>query len=300
MKVILSGSRGLIGSALAARLSEDGHDIRQLVRRPVSTTADDSAIHWLPTQNSIDRSRLDKTDVVIHLAGENLAGNWTETKKQEIRDSRVLGTKTLCEALASIPHPPKVIISASAVGYYGNRGDEELTESSKPGEGFLSQVCQEWEAATAAAEQRGIRVVHVRFGVVVGPGGGAVAQMMPVFNAGFGGKVGSGKQWMGWISLADVIRAITFCVRTPALRGPVNLVAPAPITNKQFTQSLAKALGKPSFMSLPAFVAKRILGEMAVETVLASAKVLPAKLTEAKFTWRHENIDDAMKVAVGR
>src|ERR1051326_4264612 len=238
MKIVVSGSTGLVGSALQPVLVRAGHDVVPLVRRPPAPG--ERAMQWNPARGTIDRAGLEGADAVIHLAGENVFGRWTPAKKNRIRDSRVLGTQLVSDALAGLNRRPRTLLAASAVGYYGDRGDEMLTEHSAPGEDFLAHVSREWEAATGAATRAGIRVVNLRFGIVLTATGGALAKMLPPFRLGLGGHIGSGNQYVSWIAMDDVLAAIVFALSTETLVGPVNMTSPNPVTNRE----LAKALGK--------------------------------------------------------
>jgi uncharacterized protein (TIGR01777 family) len=245
--------------------------------------------------DSIDVSALEGIDAVVHLAGENIAARWTATQKAKIRDSRVRGTQLLCETLARLSSPPQVLVSASAIGYYGDRGEEILTEESPPGRGFLPEVCRAWEAATEAAKQRGMRVVILRLGMVLSAAGGALAKMLPPFRLGLGGMVGSGRQYMSWIALDDVVGTIQHAIVTDALQGPTNAVAPQAVTNQEFTRTLGKALGRPTLLPLPAFAARLMFGEMADELLLASTRVQPTKLLGSGYRFRYPELEDALR-----
>lgn len=292
MKILISGSHGLVGKALFKSLKADGHEVFNLVRYAPRS---ESEIEWSPDRYSIALARLEGFDAVVNLAGESIAkGRWTDDKKRSIRESRVKGTKLLGDALANLTNRPKTFICASAIGYYGNRGDEILTESSAPGEGFLADVCVEWEKATALATEKGIRVVNARFGVILDKNGGALAKMLPPFRMGLGGRIGSGKQWMSWIALADVVGALKFALVNGILNGPVNFVAPNPVTNAQLTKTLGKALSRPAIFPIPAFGVRLVFGEMADALLLASQRVEPERLTAAAYQFQHEELDDAL------
>ena len=295
MKVIVSGSTGLVGSALMLALEEAGHEPVRLVRR----AATENDIHWDPKTGKIDTQRLEGADAVVHLAGENIAsGRWTEARKARFRDSRVDGTRLICETLASLERKPATLISASATGYYGDRADDVCNESSGTGEGFLPDLCREWEAATEAAANAGIRVVNLRIGMVLSTKDGALAKMLRPFRFGLGGVVGSGRQYWSWISLPDLIRVILFTLAKSKLSGPVNAVAPIPVTNQQFTKSLGQALGRPTIFPLPAIVARLILGEMADALLLASARVVPKQLLDAGFSFSHDELSAALQAVL--
>jgi uncharacterized protein len=286
MKIAVTGSKGLVGSALSRSLTESGHEVFPL-QRPR---------HWDPEKATVDTSVFDGIDAVVHLAGENIAaGRWTASKKARIRDSRVKGTKLISDSLARLDRPPAVLVSMSAIGYYGNRGDELLREESGPGRGFLADVCRQWEAATDLATRKGIRVVHLRTGVVLSRGGGALEKMILPFKFGVGGKIGSGKQYMSWISLDDLCAAILHSIQAGGLHGPVNTVSPNPVTNLEFTIILGRVLSRPTIFPLPAFAARIALGEMADELLLASARVEPAKLTASRFGFRHKELEPTLR-----
>jgi uncharacterized protein (TIGR01777 family) len=293
MKILVTGASGLIGTALVASLTSSSHEVIRLVRgqaNPAEKTA-----HWDPMAGSIDASALEGVEAVVHLAGEHIAERWTAAKKTRIRDSRVKGTELLCETLTRLSSPPNVLASASAIGYYGDRGEETLTEDSPPGQGFLADVCQAWEAATEPARQRGIRVVRLRLGVVLSAAGGALAKLLPPFRLGLGGVLGSGQQYMSWIALDDVVGAIQHTLVTEALQGPTNVVSPHAVTNQEFTKTLGKVLGRPTALPLPAFAARLMFGEMADELLLASARVQPTKLTASGYQCRYPEIADALQ-----
>jgi uncharacterized protein (TIGR01777 family) len=293
MKILLSGSHGLVGKALITELTKDGHQIVSLVRHKTDAN---SEIEWHPNQGSIDSERLSGFDVVIHLAGESIAsGRWTDEKKRKIRESRVNGTTLLSEALARSSKPPHTFISASAIGYYGNRGDELLTETSAAGNDFLAEVCVAWERATGAAEAKGIRTVHARFGIILDQDGGALAKMLTPFRMGVGGRIGDGKQWMSWIALADVITGLKLVVDNTSISGPVNFVAPNPVTNGEFTSTLGDVLSRPTLFPMPSFAARLAFGEMADALLLSSAKVEPKRLKESGYRFEFEKLQTALE-----
>jgi hypothetical protein len=298
MHVLVSGASGFIGSALVPTLTAGGHTVTRLVR---STPRPGQAeIPWNPAARSIGTPALEGLDAVVHLAGDNIAsGRWTAAKKASIRNSRVQGTSVLCEALAQLVKPPKALLCASAIGYYGDRGETTLREESPPGTGFLAAVCQAWEAATAPAVQRGIRVVHLRFGVVLSPTGGALAQMLTPFRLGLGGAVGTGQQYMSWIALDDVLGAIHHALSTAALQGPVNVVAPQAVTNQAFTTTLGKVLRRPARLPLPAFAARLLFGEMADALLLASTRVAPVRLVASGYTFHYPELEAALQHLLG-
>ncbi len=294
MQIAITGSTGLVGSKLAESLRAEGHEVLSVSRRSPENSAG-SGPSFDPEGGESPSDPFENLDAVIHLAGEGIANKrWSSEQKKKIRDSRVLGTRSLCEALAKCKNPPKTLISASAIGFYGNREDEELTEESSMGTGFLSETCHEWEQSSSAAKEAGIRVVHIRIGLVLSPDGGALAKMLPPFKMFVGGKIGSGQQYMSWISLHDLVRAIEFCLSHEEMSGPVNGVAPNPLTNSQFTQYLGKALNRPTLFPLPGFMAKLMLGEMAQDLLLNGQKVLPKKLENHGFKWDHETLDQGL------
>ncbi len=297
MRILVTGSTGLIGSALVPFLTSQGHEIIRLVRSKPKPGSNE--FQWDPLAGVIDPAALTGIDVVIHLAGENIAGRWTAEKKARIRDSRVKGTQTLCKTLIQMTQPPRVGVFASAVGYYGNRGDEILREESPPGSGFLAEVCREWEAATEPAAQKGIRVVRLRIGIVLSPAGGALAAMLPAFKIGAGGPIGGGKQYVSWITLDDLTMVIDHVIKTETLQGPVNAVTPNPVTNAEFTKTLGKVLGRPTALPMPAFAARLAFGEMANELLLASTRVEPARLLASGYTFRYPHLEGALRHLLG-
>jgi uncharacterized protein (TIGR01777 family) len=297
MKILVSGAHGLVGSALINSLETDGgHEIFTLVRRYPESRQE---IEWSPDRYSIALARIEKFDAVVHLAGESIAeGRWTDAKKKRIRESRVKGTRLLGDALANLTAPPKAMISASAIGYYGDRGDELLTEASAPGKDFLSEVCIEWEKATALAIEQGIRVVNTRFGIILDQNGGALAKMLPPFRMGIGGRIGSGKQWMSWIALEDVVDALKFALTNEGVSGPVNFVAPNPVTNGEFTSTLGKALSRPTLFPIPAFGVRLAFGEMADALLLSSQRVEPKALKAAGYEFKHATLESGLSSAL--
>jgi uncharacterized protein (TIGR01777 family) len=299
MRILVSGSHGLIGTALLPFLAARQHEVIALVR--TEARPGHSEVRWEPGQGGIDAAALGRLDAAIHLAGENLAsGRWTRARKTRIRQSRVAGTRLLSEALAHLAQPPGVLLSASAVGYYGDRGDETLTEASSPGTGFLTELCQDWEAATGAAIEAGWRVCHLRFGVILSRQGGALARMLPVFRLGLGGRLGSGCQFWSWIAIDDVLSAVTHVLTTATLHGAVNIVSPQPARNREFTQILAGTLKRPAIVPAPRWALKLALGEMAEAALLSSARVMPAKLTEAGFSFRFPELRLALAESLKR
>jgi uncharacterized protein (TIGR01777 family) len=290
MKVLISGASGLVGSALSESLKVHHEQIVPLVRD------DRDGVHWNPTVGMIDEGGLENFTAVVHLAGDNIAdGRWNAAKKRHIRDSRINGTRLLAESLAERSRKPAVLVCASAIGYYGHRGDEPLDESARPGEGFLPEVCVEWEQAAQPAVDAGIRVVHVRIGVVLSAKGGALVKMLTPFQLGVGGIIGSGKQYMSWIELSDLVAVIEHAIADAALVGPVNAVAPEAVTNRTFTKTLGKVLGRPTIFPMPAFAARIAFGEMADALLLASTRVVPSKLQQSGFTFHHAALEPALR-----
>jgi uncharacterized protein (TIGR01777 family) len=298
MKILISGASGLIGSRLVEFLIDNDHEVVRLVRDKSKETTD--TIFWDPYSGIIGKEWLNGIEAVVHLAGENIAERWTPAKKRRIRDSRVIPTRFLSEVLAGLDSPPALLVSASAIGYYGDRGTERLDEGSIPGSGFLSEVCQEWEDATGPAVQGGIRVVNLRIGVVLSGEGGALKRMLPPFLLGLGGKIGSGNQYLSWIALDEVVGAIHHAITTDSLRGPVNAVAPEAVTNRDFTSTLGRVLSRPTLFPIPAFVARLALGEMADSLLLASARVEPIKLVESGYEFRFPELDVALRNLLSR
>jgi uncharacterized protein (TIGR01777 family) len=292
MKILITGSHGLVGKALISELSKDQHEIVSLVRH---NSGSKSEIEWHPNQGAIDSDSVSGFDIVVHLAGESIAsGRWTDEKKRKIRESRVMGTTLLSQSLARSTKPPAVFISASAIGYYGNRGAELLEEKSAPGNDFLAEVCVAWEKATGEAEARGIRTIHARFGIILDQEGGALAKMLTPFRMGVGGRIGDGKQWMSWIALVDVIKGLKFVIENNSITGPVNFVAPNPVTNGEFTKTLGEALSRPTLFPMPSFAARLAFGEMADALLLSSAKVEPKRLRESGYRFEFENLQPAL------
>lgn len=289
-KVLVSGSSGLIGNALLPALQSSGREVSRLVRG----TSGLGRIEWDPAQPLAPDS-ISGFDAVVHLAGESIVSRWTEAKKRRIRESRVKGTRHLAEALAQAPRRPQVLISASAIGYYGDRGEEALREDSPSGDGFLPEVCREWEAAAQPAVSAGIRTAHLRTGVVLSPSGGALKAMLPPFRMGLGGKVGSGRQWMSWIDLHDMIGAILHLIADDSIRGPVNMVSPSPVRNAEFTKTLASVLSRPAIFPMPAFAARLVFGQMGDELLLASQRVEPAELMASGYVYQKPDLRKALE-----
>ena len=297
MRILISGASGLIGQALTHALSAEGDTPIALVRRAPR----EGEVQWNPVE-PLDPDKLANCYAVVHLAGKNIAGYWTQKFKQEVCDSRVQGTRTLATAAAESfrkSGQPRVFVSASAIGYYGNRGDELLTEESSPGQGYLADVSREWEAATNPARDAGVRVVNLRIGVVLARDGGALQAMLPPFKLGLGGRTGSGKQYWTWVSLDDVVGIIQFALRNDNLRGPVNVVSPEPTRNEEFVRALGAQLHRPTIFPLPAFVVHTLLGEMGDAALLGSARVEPVKLKAAGYEFHHPTLRDALQAALG-
>jgi uncharacterized protein (TIGR01777 family) len=303
MKVIVTGSTGLVGRALVRSLLADGHEVTRLVRGGAQgfRAPGTAAVHWDPERGEIDAKELEGHDAAVHLAGEPIAeGRWDEAKKRRILESRVKGTRLLAEALAGLDERPKVLVSASAVGFYGDRGDEVLREESASGSDFLSEVCREWEKGTLAASQAGVRVVHVRIGFVLSAEGGGLPRMLTPFKLGVGGKVGSGRQYISWITLEDLVRVIRRAIEDETLRGPVNAVAPGAVTNAEFTRALGRVLGRPTVLPVPAFALRLAFGEVADAVMLSSTRAEPARLGGAGFVFKHPEIEGALRSVLGR
>jgi uncharacterized protein (TIGR01777 family) len=296
LNILVTGSTGLIGSALCSFLIRSNHRILRLVRRDPAGTGE---IRWNPTSGILDVSSLEGLDGVVHLAGENIAAfRWTGAKKHRIRNSRILGTRLLARSLANLANPPKVLVSASAVGYYGNRGEEYLDEGSSAGTGFFPELCREWESATAPAADRGVRVVIPRIGVVLSATAGALALMLPIYRLGFGGRIGNGRQYMSWIAIDDLVEIFHHALMHPSLQGPINAVSPNPVTNLIFSKTLGRVLSRPAVCALPAFAAQLALGQMAEETLLSSARVSPARLIQAGFPFAFPQLESALRHAL--
>ncbi|HKZ00614.1 MAG TPA: TIGR01777 family oxidoreductase [Pyrinomonadaceae bacterium] len=299
MKILISGSHGLVGRALASSLTNDGHEVVRLVRR--ERVFGSPEVEWDPKRAVIDGQHLEGLTAVIHLAGESIAeGRWTAEKKRRIRESRVQGTQLLSEALGKLSHPPRAFICASAIGFYGSRGDEILTETSAPGTDFLAEVCVEWEKAAQPPAGKGIRIVNLRFGIILSVDGGALAKMLTPFRLGVGGRIGSGNQWMSWIALDDVVGAIKFILNNNSVQGPVNIVAPNPVTNAEFTEQLGKALSRPTLLPIPGFGARLAFGEMADALLLSSQRVEPVRLKEAGYQFLESNLSGALRRVLGQ
>lgn len=293
MNVLISGASGFVGKALYVKLKKEDHNVKVLSRRGFDETG--NSIQWNLDQNILPADALENLDAVVNLSGASIATRWNKKTKQKILDSRVKSTTLLSNVLASLKNPPKVLINASAVGYYGNRGDELLKETSAPTQEFLSTVCQAWENATQPAVAKGIRVVNLRFGIILGAGGGALCQMVIPFKLGIGGKVGSGKQYMSWISLDDVVGVIEHAISKSDLKGPVNTVAPQPVTNEEFTATLGKVLCRPTLFPVPPFAARLLMGEAADGLMLASERADSSKLTASGYVFKYPELEEALR-----
>ena len=292
MKIALAGASGLVGTALIPALESQGHEVTRLVR----TAPRVGEIEWHPNKDEVSAASLEGFDIIINLAGENIAGGrWTDEQKRKIRDSRVNGTHLLSEAIAKIERKPRAFVCASATGIYGDRGDEVLDEQSESGGGFLAGVCREWEMACELAVKAGVRVVNLRFGPILAREGGMLAKLLTPFKLGMGGKVGSGKQFISWISLEDAINAIVLAINDESIRGPLNVVSPNPVTNEEFTKTLGHVLSRPTALAMPAFAARLAFGEMADEMLLVSQRVMPKRLNAAGFEFKYPGLESALR-----
>lgn len=291
-KIAVTGATGLVGTKLVTHLAARGHDVLRVVRKEHG----ESCIRWDPDRGELRAADLEGCDAVVHLAGENIASRrWNADHKRRIRESRVRGTTLLCETLAKLSRPPEVLVSASAIGYYGDRGDDLCDESAGPGTGFLPDVCVAWEAATEPARQAGIRVVNLRIGVVFSRDDGALAKMLVPFQFGLGGIIGNGRQYLSWITLHDLILVIDHCLQNRSLVGPVNAVAPKAVTNHDFTKTLGRVVRRPTILPMPAFAARVVLGEMADALLLASTRVVPKKLEASGFVFESPDLEPALR-----
>lgn len=300
MRVAITGSTGLIGTALARSLRADSHDVVRLVRGAPPVAGSDLAVPWDPVAGTIDPSNLASCDAVVHLAGRSIgAKRWSADEKRELVESRTRSTTLLAETLAELEDGPRTLLSGSAIGWYGDRGDEELTEESAAGEGFLADLCRQWEAATAPAEAAGLRVAHLRTGLVLSGEGGFLTRPVQLFKLGLGGRLGSGRQWWSWIAIEDEVRAIRFLLDHD-LSGPVNLTGPAPLTNAEFTKVLGGVVSRPTLFPAPAFAIRTLLGrELADEVILAGQRVLPRRLLDAGFEFSYPEAGPALQAALG-
>ena len=296
-RVAVTGASGLVGRDTVASLRQNGFDVLRLVRR---AARESDEVRWDPAAAAVDRDRLEGVKAVVHLAGENIAeGRWTPEKKERIRQSRVRGTEVLAETLSGLSEKPEALISASAIGYYGNRGDEPLDEGAAAGDGFLASVCKEWEHATTPAEEAGIRVIHGRIGIVLSAEGGALAKMKLPFQLGLGGRIGDGRQYMSWIAIDDLVRALVFLLEKTKVFGAVNLVAPSPVTNAEFTEALGRALRRPTILPVPKFALRAVAGsELADEMLLGGARVIPKVLEDHGFHWTYPTLDQALATSL--
>lgn len=289
-RILISGGSGPIGLALIPTLKASGAQITRLMRPGSAQTApDEESVPWDPEQ-PLGANALSGFDAVIHLAGESIVGRWSEDKKKKIRNSRVVGTRNVAQSLAQAKDKPNIFICSSAIGYYGDRADEVLNEESAPGVGFLPEVCREWEAATRPAADAGIQTIQIRTGVVLSPKGGALAKMLTPFKMGVGGKIGNGKQWMSWIDVEDMVGAIHHILKSDLLHGPVNMVAPKPVTNEEFTKTLASVLSRPAILPMPAFAVKLLFGEMGETVLLGSQRVEPSQLISSGYPFRFRTL----------
>lgn len=293
MKILVTGSSGLVGSALIPFLLIGKHDVFKLVR--VRADLKSNEIGWDLKKGVIEPSLLEGFDAIVHLAGENLMGRWTDEKKKKIVDSRIRSTELICKAISQLNQPPKVLISASAIGYYGNQGEKILTESSPKGEGFLADLCAKWESATKAAVEKGIRTINLRTGLVLSSKGGALRQMLLPFQLGLGGQIGNGQQYMSWIAIDDLIGIIYAAMRQSSLNGPINAVSPYPVTNYEFTKTLGAVLHRPTFLTLPKFILRGVIGEVADALLLSSQRVRPEVLIESRFRFEYPKLEEALE-----
>jgi uncharacterized protein len=295
-RILVSGSSGLIGTALVPALRATGYEVVCLVRGVVSGK---EQIKW-DMARPLAPELVSGFDAVVHLAGESIVGRWTEAKKRRILESRVQGTRNLAEALARAPQRPRVLVSASAIGYYGDRGDEMLREESSSGEGFLPEVCRQWETAVEPAAKAGVRTAQMRFGLVLSSSGGALQKMLLPFRMGVGGNMGNGRQWWSWVDIGDLVDAVLHVIRTDSLHGPVNMVAPNPVRNAEFTKTLASVLSRPAILPMPAFAARVIFGQMGDELLLASQRVEPAKLMASGYAFQNPDLRRALAATLGK
>ena len=302
MKILVTGSSGLVGTALCKSLRADGHTVARLTRSGSSSQASQlaEAIRWEPPTGSLDLAAMEAADAVVHLAGASIAqGRWTRTRKETLRSSRVDSTRHLVCGFAKLKQKPRAFISASAIGYYGDRGDETLNESSIPGNDFLARLCCDWEAATGEAERLGIRTVMLRFGMILDAHGGALPRMLPPFRLGAGGRFGSGRQWMSWIALEDAVALIRYTIENASVSGPVNAVSPNPVMNTGFTRTIAKVLHRPALFPAPRFALRLALGEMADALLFSSQRVLPQKLLALRYAFLHSDLRETLDSILG-
>ncbi|MEM8946774.1 MAG: TIGR01777 family oxidoreductase [Planctomycetota bacterium] len=296
--IVITGASGLIGTKLTKAFEADGKRVLRAVRREAKN---DQELSWNPTTGDIDRDKLEGVDAVVHLAGAGIADRrWSESYKQLILDSRVDGTTLIAETIAGLDRKPRIFACASAIGYYGDRGNAELEESAACGDGYLPEVCMQWERACEKATDAGIRTINMRIGVVLSTEGGALKEMLTPFKLGGGGILGSGKQYFSWIELSDIVRAMQFIVDSDSLSGPVNLVSPNPVTNREFTKTLGRVLSRPTILPMPAFAARLLFGEMADALLLASTRVVPSALTAAGFSYQFGDLEPALRHILSR
>ena len=293
MNILVTGATGLIGSTLSEHLISEGHQVSRLTR--LREPSPELGAHWVPEQGLVHLTGAGRIDAVVHLAGEPIVGSWTEEKKQRIRASRVQGTELLCRALVQLPKPPSTLVSASAIGYYGDRGSDILTEDSPPGSGFLPTLCRDWEAATAMATEHGIRVVNLRIGLVLSPAGGVLKQMLTPFRYGLGSILGGGRQYMSWVAMDDLVGIIEHVLEHERVRGPVNAVDPAPVTNAEFTQTLGRVIHRLTPFVAPAGVLRLMFGQMADELLLSSARVEPTRLVSSGYVFKYPHLEGALR-----
>ena len=291
MRILLSGASGLVGSALAPFLAARGHDVVRLVRRAPGA----GEARWDPSARHIDRPALERADAVVHLSGERVIARWTAAKRAAIRSSRVDTTRFLAETIAGLERRPRTFVAASAIGYYGDRGDEPVTEDSTPGTGFLADLCRDWEAASEPAREAGVRVVRTRIGLVLTPAGGTLGQLLPFFRLGLGGPIGRGRQWWSWIAMDDLLALFAFALERDALRGPVNITSPDPVRNAEFARTLGRVLRRPAFLPVPPLVLRLLYGVAADEVLLTGQRVLPARAGQAGFRFSFATLEPALQ-----
>src|SRR5258706_3586340 len=303
MRILISGSTGFLGTALIESLEREKHTVARLVRpetaQRIGRGASDQIVPWDPVAGQFDATAAEGADALVHLAGASIAGGrWNAPRKNLLRTSRIQATRHLIGALSKLQRPPRVIVAASAIGYYGTRGDETLTETSAPGNDFLAGLCREWEAETTRGAEFGARVVSLRFGIILAAHGGALPRMVTPFKIGVGGRLGTGRQWMSWLTLEETVSIIQFALASPGLAGPANAVTPNPVQNLEFTQVLARTLHRPALFPAPAFALRLALGEMADALLLVSPKVLPAKLVNSRYRSLHPELADELEKAL--
>ena len=297
MDILISGSTGLVGSALIEHIEDRGDSFTGLTRSRSSLYK--NQVYWDPDRGEVDGASLEGHTAVVNLAGETITGRWTPEKKRRIRSSRLLSTELITKSVLNLENKPEVVVAASAVGYYGSRGDEVLSEDSEPGEGFFADLCVEWESLLNPLTEEGIRVVNLRIGVVLSPKGGALKEMLPPFKLGLGGRIGEGTQYWSWIAMEDVVGAIYHCIENKNVSGPVNIVAPGSVTNSEFTKALGSSLGRPTVLPLPSFAARVMFGEMADEALLSSVRVEPTKLLDTGYRFKYVKLSDALHDVLG-